>query len=138
MNKRVHSTIKMTPYEAWWDVKPDLSALKVFGLRVSVKVTGKRRAKLDRQDFTGIFVGYTATDDNIRYVDVTTGLVKSSHHAVFDEAWYLQPARPPAAQLLFEMGMEEDDNTTMAPHSKPREAAPWPAVSTKPLQTIPI
>ena len=22
---------------------------------------------------------------------------KSSHHAVFDEAWYLHPARPPAA-----------------------------------------
>ena len=42
MNQRVHSAIKQTPYEAWWDVKPNLSALKVFGSRVSVKVTGKR------------------------------------------------------------------------------------------------
>jgi hypothetical protein len=45
MNRRVHSTIQMTPYEAWWDNKPDLSLLKVFGARVCVKVTGKRRAK---------------------------------------------------------------------------------------------
>jgi hypothetical protein len=45
MNRRVHSAIGMTPYEAWWDEKPDLSLLKVFGSRVCVKVTGKRRAK---------------------------------------------------------------------------------------------
>jgi hypothetical protein len=60
----------MTPYEAWWDEQPDLSLLKVFGSRVCVKVTGKRRAKLDRHDFNGIFIGYTATDDNIKYIDI--------------------------------------------------------------------
>jgi hypothetical protein len=53
MNRRVHSAIGMTPYEAWWDNKPDLSTLKVFGARVCVKVMGKRRAKLDRHDFGG-------------------------------------------------------------------------------------
>ena len=46
MNRRVHSSIGTTPYEAWWDKLPDLSLLKVFGSRVCVKVTGKRRAKL--------------------------------------------------------------------------------------------
>ncbi len=54
-------------------------------------MTGKRLAKLDRHDFTGIFVVYTATDDNIRYINTMSGIVKASHHAVFDEAWYLQP-----------------------------------------------
>jgi hypothetical protein len=66
MNRRVHSTLKRTPFEAWWDRKPDLSSLRTFGSRVCVKVTGKRNAKLDRHDFSGIFIGYTATDDNIR------------------------------------------------------------------------
>eukprot|EP00804_Cyclotella_cryptica_P013246 CCRYP_007032-RA/>CCRYP_007032-RA protein AED:0.39 eAED:0.39 QI:0/0/0/0.5/1/1/2/0/451 len=66
MNRRPHSAINKTPYEAWWDAKPDLSALKVFGSRVCVKVSGKRRAKLNRHDFTGIFLGYTAMDDNMR------------------------------------------------------------------------
>lgn len=65
--------------------------------RVCVKQSGDRRSKLDRHDFTGIFLGYTASDHNIRYLDLDSGVVKSSHHAVFDEAWYMQPHRPPAA-----------------------------------------
>lgn len=116
----------MTPYEARYDEKPDLSTLKVFGSRVCVKVTGKRRSKLDRHDFTGIFVGYTATDENIRYIDVDTGVVKTSHHAVFDEAWYLQPSHPPMAQLLFDIGLEQDEATYQAPPNKPRPQALWP------------
>jgi hypothetical protein len=138
MNRRVHSTLRMTPYEAWWDFKPDVSAVRLFGSRVCVKVTGKRRAKLDRHDFNGIFVGYTATDDNIRYIDVDTGLVKACHHAVFDEAWYLQPARPPAAQLLSDMGMEVDgEEQIVAPSLEPRQEAPYPTICLKPLPQVP-
>jgi hypothetical protein len=80
----------------------------VFGSRVCVKRTGTRRSKLDRHNFTGIFLSYTATDQNIIYLDTTSGVVKSCHHAVFDEAWYLQPTRPPAAQLLYDLGLEAD------------------------------
>jgi hypothetical protein len=39
---------------------------------------------------------------------VTLGVVKRSHHTVFDEAWYLQPLWPPAAQLLYDLGLEND------------------------------
>ena len=39
--------------------------------------------------------------------------MKSSHHAIFDEAWYLHPQRPPFAQMLYDVGLEpelqEDD-----------------------------
>ena len=61
-NRRVHSITKSTPYESWTGSKPDLQHLKLFGSRVCVKRTGKRRAKLNRHDFTGIFLGFTATD----------------------------------------------------------------------------
>jgi hypothetical protein len=105
-NRRVHKSIMMTPFEAWHGIKPDLRTLRVFGSRVCVKRTGKRRSKLDRHDFSGIFIGYTATNENIRYIDVITRLIKTSHHAVFDEAWYLQPSRPPFAQMLYEVGLE--------------------------------
>lgn len=127
LNRRPHSAINKTPFEAWWDVKPDLSALKVFGSRVCVKVSGKRRAKLNRHDFTGIFIGYTATDDNIRYIDVYSGVVKTSHHAVFDEAWYLQSSRPPAAQLLYDMGMEPDIDQ-IEEELGTTELAPYPPI----------
>ena len=91
-------------------MKPDLEFLRTFGSRVCVKHSGDRRAKLDRHDFTGIFLGYTATDQNIVYLDLDSGIVKHSHHATFDEAWYLQPARPPAAQLLYDLGLEADES----------------------------
>jgi hypothetical protein len=89
-NRVVHSATGITPYEGWYGRQPDVSHLKTFGSRVCVKRTGTRRCKLDRHDFTGIFLGYTATDQNIIYLDVDSGVVKSCHHAVFDEAWYLQ------------------------------------------------
>jgi hypothetical protein len=137
MNRRVHKTIGMTPYEAWWDELPDLSALKVFGSRVCVKVTGKRRSKLDRHNFSGIFIGYTATDDNIRYIDVDTGVTKASHHAVFDEAWYLQPSRPPMAQLLYDMGMENEIKPIQAPRLEPIPKAPYPSILNSPTKPLP-
>jgi hypothetical protein len=60
---------------------------------------------LDRQNFKGIFLGYTATDQNIIYLDFDSGVGKSSHHAQFDEAWYLQPTCLLAAQLLYDLGV---------------------------------
>jgi hypothetical protein len=105
-NRRVHKSIMMTPFQAWYGFKPDLRNLRVFGSRVCVKRTGKRRSKLDQHSFNGIFIGYTATDNNIRYIDVNTRIVKRSHHAIFDEAWYLQPTRPPFAQMLYDLGLE--------------------------------
>ncbi len=107
-NQLVHSKTKATPFEQYFGTKPDLSHLKVFGSRVCVKRSGDRSSKLDRNNFTGIFLGFTATDHNILYLDMDSGLVKRSHHAQFDEAWYLQYNRPPAA--LYDLGLEVDSD----------------------------
>ena len=113
-NRLVHSATKKTPYEGWYGRKPDVSHLKTFCSWVCFKQTGSRRCKLDRHDFTGIFLGYTATDQNIMYLDLDSGIVTLCHHAVFDEAWYLQATRPPAAQLLYDLGLEaESDSMTV-------------------------
>ena len=52
-----------------------------------------------------------ATDQNIVYLDLYLGVVKLSHHTKFDEAWYLQPSRPPAEQLLYDLGFLQEDDT---------------------------
>jgi hypothetical protein len=120
----------MTPYEAWYGQQPDVSNLKTFGSRVCVKAPGQRHCKLDCHDYTGIFLGYTATDQNIRYIDTTTGIVKTSHHATFNEAWYLQPTRPPAAQLLYNLGLEADNTPTIPEQPPaPTTTAPWPPMA---------
>jgi len=98
----------MTPYEAWHGHQPDLSCLRIFGSRVMVKHAGDRAAKLDKHSYRGIFLGYSATDHNIRYLDLDSGLVKVCHHAVFDEAWYTQPQCPPTAQHLYNLGLHQD------------------------------
>jgi len=126
-NRLVHSITKATPFELYFGMKPDLSHLKVFGSRVCVKRSGDRQGKLDRNDFTGIFIGFTATDHNILYLDLDSGLVKRSHHAQFDEAWYLQPTRPPAAQLLYDLGLEVDPDDS-PDHSPATSCVPWPPI----------
>jgi hypothetical protein len=114
-NCLVHSVTGITPFEGWYGQQPNLSHLKCFGSRVCVKATGLRQCKLDKHDFTGIFLGYTATDNNIIYLDTTSGVVKTSHHMVFNEAWYLQDSCSPAAQLLYNLGLEADDSDTTHP-----------------------
>jgi hypothetical protein len=74
-NCLVHSLVGMTPYEAWYGGRLDVTFLKTFGSRVCVRQSGSRRCKLDRYNFTGIFLGYTATDQNIVYLDTTSGIV---------------------------------------------------------------
>jgi hypothetical protein len=123
-NRRVHLVTRRTPYEMWHGKKPDLRHLRVFGSRVCVKKTGDRPAKLDNHAFHGVFIGYTATDKNIRYIDMDSGVVKSCHHAVFDEAWYTQAKRPHTAQLLYSLGAGSTDESAQETVCHPRPTTP--------------
>jgi hypothetical protein len=128
-NCQVHSRTGVTPFEGWWGVKPNLKYLKLFGARVCMKQTGARRSKLDRHDFRGLFLGYTSTDQNIRYLSLDSRITKTSHHPTFDEAWYLQNTRPPAAELLYQLGLEYDTVSTMCPPPCPIDVANYPLPS---------
>jgi hypothetical protein len=130
-NRLVHSALNKTPYEAWCGRKPNVTNLKMFGACACVKRTGVQWCKLDCHDFTGIFLGYTAMDQNILSLDLDLGIVKLCHHAIFDEAWYMQPTRPPAAQLLYNLGLKSDFESVLVdgtPHpvSVEPSQAPWP------------
>ncbi len=75
----------------------------------------------------GIILGYMASDHNIRYLDLESGIVKEIHHAVFDEAWYMQPHRPPTAQLLYNLGLEAEDGSLLEIGPEPcMTHAPYP------------
>jgi hypothetical protein len=50
------------------------------------------------------------TDQNIIYLDLNSGIIKSCNHAVFDKVWYLQLTQPPAAQLLYNLGLEAESD----------------------------
>jgi hypothetical protein len=55
-------------------------------------------------------LGYTAANHNIVYLNTTSNIVKSCHHAIFNKTWYLQPTRPPAAQLLYNLGLKAESD----------------------------
>ncbi len=134
LNRLVHSATLCTPFKSYYNLKPDLQYLKTFGSRVCIKHMGDCQAKFNRHDFCGIFLGYTATDQNIIYLDLDSGLVKGSHHATFDEAWYLQPSRSPAAQLLYDLGLEAE---TVAVSETGTDIKP-PLVPGIPPQSVPV
>jgi hypothetical protein len=81
----------------YFRIHPNLAHLKLFGFRVCVRVSRIWCDKLNRHDIKGIFLGYTETGQKMFYLDLTTGVVKRSHHAQFDKAWYIQLSWPPAA-----------------------------------------
>ncbi len=85
-NRIVHSATGSTLFESWFGQKPNLAYLKMFRSRVCVKRSSSCHCKLDLYNFTGIFLGYTATNHTIMYLDTITGIFKSCHHAVFGEA----------------------------------------------------
>ncbi len=105
-NRLPHHTTGKTPYEHFTGKLPDLSGLRIFGSRIYARKPGKRKAKLDDNSYKGFFIGFTATDKNVRYIDDDTGKVKTSTHVIFDEAHFSQPASkaPLAAQTLQRLG----------------------------------
>ena len=85
-NRLYHHSIKSTPYQQMTGNQPDLTELRIFGCRIFAKLTGKRRTKLDHHTAKGFFLGYTASNKIMRYIDEKTGVIKTATHAIFDEA----------------------------------------------------
>ena len=105
-NRILHSTINMTPYQAFTGRKPDLSDLRIFGSRVFARKPGKRPAKMDHHTSKGVFLTTTATSGNVNFIDDATGLIMTGTHVMFDEAHMTVPAAkaPLAAQALQRLG----------------------------------
>ncbi len=69
-NHLVDTITKRTPFKGLYGTKPNLAGLKTFGSWVCMKSTGHQCSKLDHHDFTSIFIGYTALDQNVVYIDL--------------------------------------------------------------------
>ena len=59
---------------------------------------------------------------NVCYVGLKTGLIKTCSHAAFDEACYCAATHPPAAQLLYDLGLVDDVEVADTARSR----APYP------------
>ena len=69
----------MTPHEAWYNVKPDLSTLRIFGSEFYVLVPKQvREGKLESVGVLVYFVGNSETQKGERYYDPSSGKVNAS------------------------------------------------------------
>jgi len=55
-----------TPYEVWFNKKPDISRLHPFGCKAYVYIHPKKRKKLSPRAIKGIFIGYPDTQKAYR------------------------------------------------------------------------
>ncbi|KAJ9512725.1 hypothetical protein QJQ45_019054 [Haematococcus lacustris] len=81
----------LTPWEAFYGVKPDLSGLRVFGCRVWLHVPDQKRSKLQPKSVKGLFIGYQPGSK--AYLVQVDGRETCSKDIVFDELSVLQPER---------------------------------------------
>ncbi|KAJ9520180.1 hypothetical protein QJQ45_030103 [Haematococcus lacustris] len=89
--ERLNTRQPLTPWEAFYGVKPDLSGLRVFGCRVWLHVPDHQRSKLQAKSVEGLFLGYEPGSKAYRVL--VNGKETCSKDIVFDELSVLQPAR---------------------------------------------
>jgi hypothetical protein len=105
-NRLTHRVLNDTPYHVYTGTCPSAKYLKVFGCPIIAKNPGKHPHKLDTHTSTGHFLGYTATDRNVYYINSVSKRIKITTHCVFDEAGMTLPPlhRSPANIDLIDTG----------------------------------
>ena len=73
------------PYEAFWNVKPDISNLHIFGSQCYVHNDFPNRRKLDAHAFPAVFIGYSALSKAWRYHLPSQRKAGTSRNIIFDE-----------------------------------------------------
>jgi hypothetical protein len=73
------------PYEALYNVKPDVSHLRIIRSLVYTHIFKEKRLKHESHTNLSIFVGYTDTDRLIKVYDPLKRTIKSYRDVVIDE-----------------------------------------------------
>ncbi|UYV63174.1 K02A2.6-like, partial [Cordylochernes scorpioides] len=74
-----------TPYELWFDKKPAVDHLRIFGTECFVHVPDEKRRKLDTKSEKGILVGYCSNKDGYRIWMLNSNKVVTSRDVIFKE-----------------------------------------------------
>ncbi|MCO5606361.1 hypothetical protein L7F22_060549 [Adiantum nelumboides] len=75
----------ITPYESWYDRKPSVSYLRVFGCLAYAHISQQLRGKLDDKAVKCIFVGYSNGSKGYRLYNPATNKIFESRDVIFAE-----------------------------------------------------
>ncbi|MCO5564150.1 hypothetical protein L7F22_017806 [Adiantum nelumboides] len=73
----------ITPYESWYDRKPSVSYLRVFGCLAYAHIPQQLRGKLDDKAVKCIFVEYSSGSKGYRLYNPTTNKIFESRDVIF-------------------------------------------------------
>ena len=79
------AVLEMTPFEAWYGHKPDVSHLRVFGCLVYAHIEKDERSKLDSKARKCILLGYGTETKGYQLYDVDRERILYSRNVVFEE-----------------------------------------------------
>jgi hypothetical protein len=85
-NKSLNATLDgKIPYETLYNVKPDVSYLRIIRSLVYTHISKKKRLKHESHTNLSIFVGYTDINRLIKIYDPLKRTIKSYKNVVIDE-----------------------------------------------------
>jgi hypothetical protein len=77
---------EMTPYEAWFGRKPNLSHLRMFGCSAYMHIPAHEWSKFSTRAQKCVFVGYCETQKEFRLWDLVRRKICVSRDVIFNEA----------------------------------------------------
>jgi hypothetical protein len=131
-NRAPVSGLEVTPFEAFFGTKPDLSNNRVFGCKVYSVTPASKRSKLDPRATLGTLVGYD--NKGYRVLSDDTGDILISRDVYFDEqlpaSTIPKLQQPTASAPAKRVSWSPDLSTTMPEATTPGASAPTPPATT--------
>ena len=131
---------RMTPYEAWTGLKPQVGGLRVFGCQAFVHVLKDERKKLDSKSKKCIFLGYGANTKGYRLYDPVKRKICHSRDVIFNENKYGHDELPESEQCsekhVYLEFTDEPTEQELPPRRSTRERRPPDYYGQHSLSTI--
>ena len=119
-NRSVTTATNTTPYERWYDQKPDLTNLRVFGCMAYAHVPDTLRDKLAKKAEKVRFVGYSRNPKGYRLLNESTGKVTVRRDVVFNENDFGKGIVRTDDTVVVEMSSSEPCPSEVTPQQRPQ------------------
>ena len=89
-NRILHSRLGISPYQAFWGIKPKIDWLRTYGSKCWALIPKATRLKNQFKSVEGIFVGYYDNSKAYKIWIPRTNTVLKARDAIFDEANHIE------------------------------------------------
>ncbi|KAJ4751816.1 polyprotein [Rhynchospora pubera] len=122
------AVLNQTPFEAWFERKPSVAHLRVFGCIAYTLISSQNRRKLDQKSEKCVFIGYCLQSKGYRLYNPKSNKIVVSRDVMFDENatwnWSEKTQTTPVEVSIQEEFEDEEDEGNMELQSEPNLPKP--------------